>query len=468
MSSMMTGPSDPHEQLLAAGSLQSERLTAVATVPEDATAAMEPILRAHDGDGHVGRGTAVLVEPIARGEGAAAELVLAVRGRLLVFDRDTRTALELLNAAGLAATSGDLVTRQVRLLLLGPSDDPARSDRMLAALELLEDNGVEVSFDYVLLHNSADVTAKDAAPAVLIRDYRPPIPRRSRWRIPAVPGCPYLTDLLVRLLRARRRGVTVVCIDSGIDQEHDDPTRGRTDGWLEGVRGEVDPVTGGVDPDAELPSGAGHGTAVVGVMRLVTADVDIHVDQVSFGSAGSEAEIADAITRAGRSADVINLSCGTTGLNGHPPIAMADAIADLPRRVVVVASAGNSGSRVPHYPAAFKRVIAVAATGLDGSPAPYSSRGPWVDFSTCGTAITSFVNGTVVSTAVGGQTYRQRFEGRNPTAAVTGTSFAAPAVAARLADLRARGLSPSAAVAALRAEGRPGTDFGVSVRILEQ
>jgi hypothetical protein len=60
------------------------------------------------------------------------------------------------------------------------------------------------------------------------------------------------------------------------------------------------------------------------------------------------------------------------------------------------------------------------------------------------------------------------FAGQTPTAALTGTSFAAPQVAGRLAQLRARGLDPTESVAWLAARGRAEPDFGTVVRLLDQ
>ena len=47
--------------------------------------------------------------------------------------------------------------------------------------------------------------------------------------------------------------------------------------------------------------------------------------------------------------------------------------------MLIVAAAGNGSSSRPSYPAAYAGVLAVSAVGLDGSIAPYSSFGSFVD-----------------------------------------------------------------------------------------
>ncbi len=51
---------------------------------------------------------------------------------------------------------------------------------------------------------------------------------------------------------------------------------------------------------------------------------------------------------------------------------------------IVFFAAGNTGNDEKHYPGAFDEVVGVAATGPTGYPAPYSTRGNWVDISAPG------------------------------------------------------------------------------------
>ena len=75
--------------------------------------------------------------------------------------------------------------------------------------------------------------------------------------------------------------------------------------------------------------------------------------------------------------DIINLSFGGyTDDDESPPLAVA--IERMLRETLVVASAGNSGSPRPSYPAALDGVVAVGALGPSGR-AWFSNYGGWVD-----------------------------------------------------------------------------------------
>ena len=106
--------------------------------------------------------------------------------------------------------------------------------------------------------------------------------------------------------------------------------------------------------------------------------------------------------------------------------------------VLLVASAGNDGTEDPCWPAAFAatdpRVVAVAATGSDGEVAPWSTHGTWVTCSTLGEAVLStFVTGRE-DPAFHDCEDRPSTFGRDAWAWWTGTSFAAPQVAAAVAS----------------------------------
>jgi hypothetical protein len=70
--------------------------------------------------------------------------------------------------------------------------------------------------------------------------------------------------------------------------------------------------------------------------------------------------------------DVVNLSLGGSQWSQAERDAV-DAVLDAGK--VVVASAGNTGDRIPQYPAAFPGVISVGATDADGQVASFSSYG---------------------------------------------------------------------------------------------
>ncbi|MCU1487806.1 MAG: hypothetical protein JWN67_4552 [Actinomycetia bacterium] len=175
-------------------------------------------------------------------------------------------------------------------------------------------------------------------------------------------------------------------------------------------------------------SAAGHGTAVAGIVGARTDDgqgiasLGWQTKVLSIGvldecGIGSASVISRAVRYAvDNGARVVNLS-----LSGDANPAMADAVAYARQHgALVVAAAGNEGSDAPAYPAAYPGVIAVASTDTDaGGLSPFSNVGPWVDIAAPGQ--------DVVSTASGGG-YGQ----------FSGTSFAAPLVAATAALVLAR------------------------------
>src|SRR5215212_6634954 len=118
-------------------------------------------------------------------------------------------------------------------------------------------------------------------------------------------------------------------------------------------------------------------------------------------------------------ADVVNLSLGGSGDSSVLSMAINRAYG---QGAVVVAAAGNEGTNVPQYPAAYSKVIAVSATTTDGRLASFSNRGDWVDLAAPGTDI--------LSTSKSGG-YQRR----------SGTSMAAPFVSGLAGLLASRGMS---------------------------
>jgi hypothetical protein len=242
----------------------------------------------------------------------------------------------------------------------------------------------------------------------------------------------------------RTRGaaaVAVAVIDTGIAHQK------RTDGWLTSVkrtRDNKDPLDaiprGG---DTFLDYGAGHGTFAAGAVAQVAPDADLRVVRaLDSDGVGSEVEVACAVVEAVRAgADLVNLSLGSRTIDDLPPVAMSVAleiVAEIEeqegREVMLVAAAGNFGDNRPCWPAAYRRVVSVGALTAEGGPAPWSSRGFWVDCSAVGEGVVStYVEGTE-SPELDAQpdTY-----GQDPWAMWSGTSFAAPQVTGELARLRA-------------------------------
>jgi subtilisin family serine protease len=120
-------------------------------------------------------------------------------------------------------------------------------------------------------------------------------------------------------------------------------------------------------------------------------------------------------------AKVLNMSFGTadSALDPTAPKPHADIVKyALLRGCVLVAASGNSGKREEFWPAAFQGVIAVGSAGLDGKPSHFSTRGDHVALCAVGERVaTCNLRGYQLA---------------------TGTSFAAPFVAAAAALLVSR------------------------------
>lgn len=112
-------------------------------------------------------------------------------------------------------------------------------------------------------------------------------------------------------------------------------------------------------------------------------------------------------------AKVINMSFGTpeSVLDPHDPPPHADVVRyALSRNCVLVAASGNSGHNERYAPASLPGVITVAAVDHNNHPAPFSTGGDHVDIAAPGVRVLS--------------------AGLDGYMLVTGTSFAAPFVAA--------------------------------------
>ncbi|MEU4424063.1 S8 family serine peptidase [Actinoplanes sp. NPDC024001] len=222
--------------------------------------------------------------------------------------------------------------------------------------------------------------------------------------------------------RSTGAGVTVAVIDTGVQGSHPD-LAGKVLTGYDTIR---DVAGGNTDPN-------GHGTHVAGTIAAVTGN-GVGVAGVAPGArilpvkalaadgSGWMSDTAEGIVwAADHGAQVINLSLGTHEQLGAVTAAIAYARG---KGVTVVAAAGNErtkGSPVS-YPAADPGVIAVAATDAADRYAYYSNAGGYVDLAAPGSEILN--------------TYPTNVR-RSGYGAMSGTSMAAPHVAAAAALLKA-------------------------------
>jgi subtilisin family serine protease len=197
--------------------------------------------------------------------------------------------------------------------------------------------------------------------------------------------------------------------------------------------------------DHVLDFEAAHGTFISGLAHRLAPQLRIDPERV-LDPRGWGDDVSVALGMAQQRSPVVNCSFGGYTEDDRAPIALQAALRSLGRDVVVVAAAGNNDSDRPFWPAAFKRVIAVAAldtTVTPHSPASFSNYGWWVDVCAPGVDLHSaYVKGVW---QLDPSSEAMNFAG---WAAWSGTSFAAPVVAATVAAKVAESGQPARQVAA--------------------
>jgi subtilisin family serine protease len=278
-------------------------------------------------------------------------------------------------------------------------------------------------------------------------------------------------------------GISIYIADTGLIRYPGDPVQavpgatgpgeivtdvGTTNAWLKGVRGDIDPRHPA--PAGEIRPYVGHGTFVAGVARCLAPGADIYVAN-AFKIAGStlETHLARHLDAAlAHGYDLFHLSITAPTRKDLPLVSFEGWLRRLHqyKGVACVVAAGNSGSRLPTWPAAFPEVVSVGALAGDWrSRARFSNYGPWVDVYAPGRdLINAFGIGKYKCYTHPYKPEERKFYGM---AKWSGTSFSTPIVtgliAARMSRTGENGLE---AAAALLAEARSQAIPGVGAVLL--
>lgn len=305
------------------------------------------------------------------------------------------------------------------------------------ALVLPGDSGVEV---VEVVRRLRGLSADEAPPWVSYH-YALTVQSHAKWT-PGMPPRPRpqpLSDLPTGP-NLPGAGVRVGVVDTGCDEQpwfvHPPETVGDVSEVLD------------QDNDQRLDFEAGHGTFITGLVLQHAPGATVAVrrlgDTMGCVDDLAAARIIEELLATG--VDVLSLSFGGYTADNTGSLAVSrvvsQALDDNPD-LVVVAAAGNDSTDRPFFPAALKRVVAVGALEASGRRASFSNWGSWVDAWTTAVDLDS----TFVTWPVdGGQPVLQRPPAPDvDPAALTpndpftgwatwsGTSFAAPRVAAAVA-----------------------------------
>ncbi|WP_134669880.1 S8 family serine peptidase [Halorussus marinus] len=185
--------------------------------------------------------------------------------------------------------------------------------------------------------------------------------------------------------------VTIAVVDTGAQYDHPD----LADNYASDPGSDF--VDADSDPYPDAPGDEYHGTHVSGC-AAATVDNDtgvagqgnsalINGRALDENGSGSTADIADAVEwAADQGADVINLSLGGGGYTDTMKNAVSYATSN---GSLVVAAAGNDGSRGVSYPAAYSGCVAVSAVDSEENLASFSQYGDSVELCAPGVDVLS-------------------------------------------------------------------------------
>ena len=263
-------------------------------------------------------------------------------------------------------------------------------------------------------------------------------------------------------------GVLIYMADTGLLP---DPERGHP--WLAGVRmgnAAEDEDTG--DGKRPIPPYTAHGTFTAGVARCMAPDADIIVTN-AFAVAGStlESDLVPRLVQAlGHGVDIFHLTVAAPSRARSATITF-EAWLGLLRQykgVVCLAAAGNSDTRRPHWPGAFREVISVGALAADWrGRASFSNYGGWVDVYAPGRDLVNAYTRRPYECQV--NPYKDQIREFYGMAKWSGTSFSTPIVTGLIASRMSRtGENAQQAAAALLAQAQAQAIPGVGAVLLPE
>jgi hypothetical protein len=311
---------------------------------------------------------------------------------------------ELLVREGHEGTARDVLSRA------GHGRRSVTADEVMPGVILLRTTGMDVAgAARGVRRATGGVTAGPnhvflSTPYEMGGPFGPPVPDLDGYSLPAGPS--------------PSASVRVAVVDTGVWLDSPLPPA-----WYEATSADYDDT---LDPDADV----GHANFITGVIMSATTNARVRIVKV-LDATGlcTEAQLAVALTHL-PPVDIVNLSLGAFTIDDQPPAVLSYALGQLLTGAdrVVVAAAGNEGiTDQPYWPAAFAgtdvpwadQVLAVAAH--DGAAVcGWSNTGSWVSMAAPGANITS--------------TYVTHGEFTSGVARWSGTSFAAPRVAAAIAE----------------------------------
>lgn len=311
------------------------------------------------------------------------------------------------------------------------------SQRKLRAARMRLNRGQSLDAALARLRKRGDV--EYAEPVYVLRAYSTPndTSYNRQWSLPKIQA-----DKAWDVWQPQSK-ITLAIIDTGIEQTHPDLQNvflRDAGGNVIGYNALTNVATGAAANDDN-----GHGThcagTAAGQVNNATGIAGVSgwnpavsgsnsyvqlmpIKVLDAEGSGSDADVAEGIIwAADHGARVISMSLGGAGSS----TTLSNAVAYARNRgVVITAAAGNDGTSVRSYPAAYTGVISVAATDANDKLAYFSNWGTWVKVAAPGVSIYNTYPGGRYST-------------------MSGTSMATPHVAGEAAAILAQ--NPSLSIA---------------------